>query len=44
MPDGRRQMAALRKANTPPMMTTVSESHGPTLPPEVLMALDEEDA
>jgi hypothetical protein len=37
-------MAALRKANTPPMMTTVSVSHGPTLPPEVLMALDEADA
>ncbi|MFF7888323.1 hypothetical protein ACH40F_45370 [Streptomyces sp. NPDC020794] len=38
------EMAALRKANTPPMMTTVSVSHGPTLPPEVLKALDEEDA
>ncbi|GAB2891657.1 hypothetical protein GCM10027074_69840 [Streptomyces deserti] len=38
------EMAALRKANTPPMMRTVSVSHGPTLPPEVLKALDEEDA
>jgi hypothetical protein len=38
------EMAALRKANTPPMVTTVSVSHGPTLPRDALKALDEEDA
>lgn len=37
------EMAALRKANTPPLVTSASVSHGPRLPPEALKALAEED-